>query len=51
MPELAEFGGYGTRWLAMISYFIAAVVIVYLIFLTAGGIVTTSRNLYSRREG
>ncbi|EFK2954382.1 hypothetical protein AT848_000893 [Escherichia coli] len=29
---LAEFGGYGTRWLAMISYFIAAVVIVYLIF-------------------
>lgn len=37
---LAEFGGYGTRWLAMISYFIAAVVIVYLI-LTAGGIVTT----------
>lgn len=35
---LAEFGGYGTRWLAMISYFIAAVVIVYLI-LTAGGIV------------
>lgn len=37
---LAEFGGYGTHWLAMISYFIAAVVIVYLI-LTAGGIVTT----------
>lgn len=29
---LAEFGGYGTHWLAMISYFIAAVVIVYLIF-------------------
>ncbi|EQA0897599.1 solute:sodium symporter family transporter [Escherichia coli] len=29
---LAEFGGYGTRWLAIISYFIAAVVIVYLIF-------------------
>ena len=29
---LAEFGGYGTRWLAMISNVIAAVVIVYLIF-------------------
>lgn len=29
---LVEFGGYGTRWLAMISYFIVVVVIVYLIF-------------------
>src|SRR5699024_3791432 len=28
----AEFGGYGTRWLAVISYFLVAVVIVYLIF-------------------
>lgn len=32
MIGVAEFGGYGTHWLAMISYFIAAVVIVYLIF-------------------
>lgn len=29
---LVEFGGYGTCWLVMISYFIVVVVIVYLIF-------------------